>query len=164
MRTLATIVLLLVFAGPAQAQGLDKDVLEDIIDKATKDPKKGKKKAAKVEKKDAKPKTDKAHAKAFRKVLRKKKVDVNLVKASFAQGIEFLRKQSGLKINVTKKATEALAKTEITIRGKQLKLSALLNLLVEQGSEKKLRCGVKDGTVWFGLEVERKALKVTKLL
>lgn len=166
MRTLATIVLLLVFAAPAQAQGLDKDVLEDIIDKATKDPKTGKKKAAKVAKKDAKkdakPKTDKDHAKAFRKALRKKKADVNLIKAPFAKAFEFLRKQSELKIVVTKKATEALAKSEITLRGKQLKLRALFDLVVEQGKRAKLRCGVKDGSVWFGIEEERKALKVAK--
>ena len=130
---------------------------------ATKDPKTPKKKAAKVAKKDAKPKTDKGHAKAFRKSLRKKKADVNFVKAPFATVVEFLRKTSELKIVVTKKATEALAKNEITLRGKQLKLRTLFDLLVEEGKTAKLRCGVKDGSVWFGVEDERKALKVTKL-
>lgn len=167
MRTLATILCLalpLALAAPAQAQGLDKDVLEDIIDKATKTPKKAKK-AAKVKKKaDAKPKTDKAHAKAMRKVLRKKKVDVNFVKTPFAQVLAFLRTQSGLTITVTEKATKALAKTPVTVtlRGKALMLRTVLDLTLEQAS-KELRCGVKQGAMWVGLEDEWKTAKATKL-
>lgn len=149
----------LAFSSPAFAQGLDKDKLEELIEKATEG---GGKKNEKEMLPRAKKKGDKQVAKELRKLLKKRTVTVNFVKTEFTEVLDFLRDITGLNIVLSKEAKKELGKAPVTLRVKKIQLKSCLNLILDQVS-KDLRYGVKHGVMWIGLKTEWKKEMVTKL-
>lgn len=151
-------LLPLAFSSPALAQGIDKDKLEELIEKATE----GKRKNKKEMRPRAKKKGDKRVAKEMRKLLKRRKVTINFVKTEFTEVLDFLRDITGLNIVLSKEAKKQFGKSPVTLRVKKIKLRSALNLILDQVS-KDLRYGVKHGVMWIGLKSEWKKQMITKL-
>ena len=166
MRAFAIVTCLLLsfaLASPAAAQGLDKDKLEELIEKTTEKPKKPKKTAKPKKAEAEKPKTDRTIAKELRKLLKTRKATVAFAAAPLTDVLEFLRTQSELKIVLSEKATREHGQKPVTLRQQEkitlrLCLDTALTLVSPD-----LRYGVKDGVIWIGLEEETKGLKLAKL-
>lgn len=161
MRTLAWLPLLLVaFAGPAQAQGrerrMDPDRLREIIEEAA---------AAESKSKldrtgDAETKADRQVAREVRRTLATRRVTVQFDKTPLTECLDFLRDVTGLNIVISKGALEAAGEKAVTLRLKDIRLKSCLELMLEQ-ADGELRYGVRHGVLTIGLADEwRSAMKL----
>lgn len=149
----AALALLLAAAPAAQAQGVDRERLIELVVANAKA------QARKKWGRELVPQVRNGHErKAYghmRRLIDNAKISVNFQAAPFDECLDFLRDVTGLNIVLSKEAQKAYAEEELSLRLKQVKLKSVLELMIDKLG-KDIRYGYRHGVLWIGLRGEIK--------